>query len=140
MKALTLFVLILVAVVFAQRQDGVLTDPAYGSHALPWENGIRAIANWYNAYPLIGSVDTGVITIATKWDTTRTMLCYALYNNSAAISTIRIATAISPTPGAGDTIRLKLNAYSCSPKLPSLSKIIRLASTDTLIAFVQVQK
>jgi hypothetical protein len=126
--------------VFSGVQEGVLRDASFTRPANT-EEASQSQADWYDLKKLVGAVDTAnVITVSTYWGTSTGYLCKGMYNNSATTVTVRVATVNTPTPGAADTIPIKIDAYSYTSKLPAIAKIFDLGSTDSLLIFVQVRK
>jgi hypothetical protein len=138
---LALLVMALVTVCFGQVKEGVIKSNVFATSQLqvvPQNQALLSTSDWYDMKPINGAVDTGLITIATYWGATPPLVCKAIYNNSATVVEVRVATTNSPTPAANDTIRLKIEAYSCVSKLAGIAKIFKLGATDSIISFVQV--
>lgn len=136
------FLLILTYIVFAGNEGAIGQNFPFGDGIAPVssDQAVRSSADWFDMKKLNGAVDTiSVITPSTYWGNSHTYLIKAIYNNSGTDVVVRVATANNPSPSTNDTIRLKIQSYTCSPKLPSLSKIFKLGETDSLIVFVQVQ-
>lgn len=104
------------------------------------DEATRSSAWWWDMKPLHGAVDTGRIEVSTYWGTTHKYICGGVYNNSATVVTVRLATVNNPTPGANDTVRLKIAPYSASAgKLPPVQTFFGLGATDSLFALVQIE-
>lgn len=138
LSIIMLFTAFCVGQAFGGEQEGVISGNVT-VQGVPADEAARSSADWWDVKPLIGAVDTAsVITPAAKWGTTKVWMPKAIYNNRGTATVIKIATFNKSAPGAADTVRLKLDAYQMSPKLPRLSKIFKLASTDSLLVFLQV--
>jgi hypothetical protein len=136
-----LLILAFASVCFGQAKEGVIKSSVFDNEKLQTVSQDQArlsMSDWYDMRPINGAVDTGLITIATYWGATPPLVCKAIYNNSATVVVVKVATVNRPTPAAADTVPFKIDAYSWATKLPAIAKIFKIGATDSLIAFLQV--
>ena len=144
-KSCVLFVLCMLIMVFAfltgnawgAEQEGVIKGNVT-MQGEPIDQATRSQADVYDLKKVNGAVDTTNIVISTKWGTTKKYLAKWLWNNSGTAVVVKVRFEYGGVPGANDTIRIKIPAYSWTMKLPKIHTIYKLGATDTLLLPVQV--
>jgi len=121
----------------AAEQEGVIKGNVT-IQGEPVDQATRSQADLYDLKAVNGAVDTTNIVISTKWGTTKKYLAKWLWNNSGTAVVVKVRFENGGVPAAGDTIRIKIPAYSWVMKLPKIHTIYKLGATDTLLLPVQV--
>jgi hypothetical protein len=134
MRISILSIFLIFAFTFAGVQDGIT---GYSALTRPQntEEASRSSADWYGVKSINGTDNTGVLILTTTIGNDNAVV-KAIYNNTASATTVRLAANTSPT----DTMKMTIEAYSCSPKLPGVKLIDSLYTTDTLLLFYQVTR
>jgi hypothetical protein len=122
---------------FAAEQEGVIKGNVT-TQGEPMDQATRSQADLYDLKAVNGTDDATNIVISSKWGTTKTYLAKWIWNNSATAVVVKVRFANGGVPGANDTIRIKIPAYSWTMKLPKIHTIYKLGATDTLLLPVQV--